>query len=137
VLWIVTFGIGRLVVIALRALSPSAMAGSSAGPLQGELSWWAVGAALAINPLFEEVLWLGYAVPQLERRIGFYSALLISLALRTAVHYNQGALALISVLPVGLVFTLYYARWRRVWPVVVAHIIVNAFGLGAFISGSK
>jgi membrane protease YdiL (CAAX protease family) len=57
----------------------------------------------------------------------------VSIGLRVAVHGNQGLLAATSILPVGVVWTTYYVRSRRLWPVVVAHVINNAIGLSAFV----
>jgi len=40
-----------------------------------------------------------------------------------------------SILPVGVIWTSYFLWRRRLWPVVVAHIINNAIGLSAFLIG--
>jgi len=38
-------------------------------------------------------------------------------------------MAVIGILPLGLVFTYYFARSRRLWPAVVAHMIFDTIGL--------
>ena len=45
------------------------------------------------------------------------------------VHAYQGPMAVIGILPLGLVFTYYFARSRRLWPAVVAHMIFDTIGL--------
>ena len=80
-----------------------------------------------LNAVFEELLWLGYGVTALSRRIGLRRACIISVLLRTSVHVYEGPLAVVGVLPIGIVFTLYFARTRRVWPVIVAHALQDAF----------
>lgn len=80
-----------------------------------------------VNAVFEELLWLGYGVTALGRRIGLRRACIVSVLMRTAVHAYEGPLAVIGVLPIGIVFTLYFARTRRVWPVIVAHALQDAF----------
>jgi membrane protease YdiL (CAAX protease family) len=46
------------------------------------------------------------------------------------VHLYQGPLSLISIVPGGLVFAWYYAATRRLWPVVIAHGLLDALALG-------
>ena len=84
-----------------------------------------------INPVFEELLWLGYFVQRLQPRIGWRAAALVSVALRFAVHTYQGSLAVLGILPIAVVFTWYYIRTRRLWPVVAAHACIDAIGLVA------
>lgn len=98
--------------------------GAAAGPL-------AIVLATLINPVFEEVLWLGYFVQRLRPRFGWRAAALVSVALRFAVHTYQGPLALLGILPVAVVFTWYYVRTRRLWPVIAAHVCMDAVGLVA------
>jgi membrane protease YdiL (CAAX protease family) len=88
-----------------------------------------------INPLVQEFLWLGYVIPTLAPRFGVRIAAAVSVCLRVLVHVNQGGYALLSILPLPIIFTWYYARTRRLWPVIVAHIIADAVGLGAHLFG--
>ncbi|MFN2564160.1 MAG: CPBP family intramembrane glutamic endopeptidase [Gemmatimonadaceae bacterium] len=92
-------------------------------------------AGAIINPFFEEFLFLGYGITAVER-FGLRTAIVVSVALRTAIHAYQGAMALVGILPMAIVFTLYYVRTRRLWPVIVAHIIMDALGLGALVGRS-
>jgi uncharacterized protein len=94
----------------------------------GHAALWVIAVACVVNPLFEEFLWLAYGLTALET-FGLPVAMLASIALRTMIHSYQGMTAIIAVLPVGVVFTVYYARTRRLWPVIVAHIIVDTIGL--------
>jgi membrane protease YdiL (CAAX protease family) len=91
------------------------------------LSDLVIVAASILNALFEELLWLAYGVTALARRIGLRRACIASVVLRTVVHAYQGPLAVLGVLPIGIIFTIYYARTRRVWPVIVAHALQDAF----------
>ena len=80
-----------------------------------------------LNAVFEELLWLAYGVTALTRRIGLRRACIASVVLRTSVHAYEGPLAVLGVLPIGIVFTVYFAKTRRVWPVIVAHALQDAF----------
>jgi membrane protease YdiL (CAAX protease family) len=57
-------------------------------------------------------------------------------ALRVLVHLYQGRLALIAILPLGVVFTWYYVRTKRLWPVVVAHVVVDALALSSLMAAT-
>jgi len=91
------------------------------------LSDLVIVAVSILNALFEELLWLAYGVTALARRIGLRRACIASIVLRTAVHVYEGPLAVLGVLPIGIVFTIYFARTRRVWPVIVAQALQDAF----------
>jgi membrane protease YdiL (CAAX protease family) len=136
-LWLALFATGQLVRLGLYLGAPDLLVTTQSAPLTGTLSPWTLGAALLINPIFEEGLFLGYAVPTLERAIGLGAAVTVSIALRVLVHWNQGVHALVSVVPFALLLTAYFVWTRRLWPVVVAHVANNAIGLGAFVSSSS
>ena len=91
-----------------------------------QLSDFVMIAVSILNAVFEELLWLAYGVTALARRIGLRRACIASVVLRTSVHAYEGPLAVLGVLPIGIVFTWYYARTRRVWPVIVAHALQDA-----------
>ena len=95
----------------------------------GHVSWPAVVAVVLLDPTFEELLFLGYLVTRL-RRHGLLVAAGVSIALRTLVHLYQGPTALLSVLPLGTLYTLYYVRTGRMWPVIVAHALQDALAFG-------
>jgi membrane protease YdiL (CAAX protease family) len=80
------------------------------------------------NAVFEELLWLGLGITAF-RRFGVGWASVISIAMRLLAHAYQGPLALVTVLPVSILFTVYYVRARRLWPVVVAHAFQDTLAL--------
>lgn len=114
----------------LVAVAPSLLARFSNPPLGHATLPIAVLAAV-LNPLFEEFLWLGYAVSALSPRVGLRGACTLSIALRTAVHVYQGPAALPGIAAWGIALTLFYAKSGRLWPVVVAHVIADATAFGS------
>lgn len=134
-LWLATVACYTLSWGVFAALQPDA-ARALAGEhrFAGGASALAVVAASVLNPVFEEFLWLGYGVPSLAPRLGLRGACALSVALRVSVHLYQGAWAVLGILPVGLCLTWYYARTRRLWPVVVAHVILDAVGLAQYLA---
>lgn len=82
-----------------------------------------------VNGFYEELLVVGYVYLALAARYGFNVALSASTALRLLYHLYQGPIAVIAILPMGLLFFWLYARYRRLWPLVFAHILLDIYGL--------
>jgi membrane protease YdiL (CAAX protease family) len=97
--------------------------------------WWTVPVLLLAagqNALLEEVVAVGYLMRRLEQ-IGLAgaSALATSAVLRGTYHLYQGWGGFAGNLVLGAIFGYVYLRWRRVWPLVVAHFMIDALaGLG-------
>jgi uncharacterized protein len=117
-------------------LAPEIIAGAVAIQHQGRPTLPVVLVLSVINAVFEEFLWLGLGVATLRAagvRVGVAAA--ASLVLRLLVHVYQGPLVIIGVLPLGVVFTAYYLRTQRLWPVIVAHAIQDIVALVAIMHG--
>jgi membrane protease YdiL (CAAX protease family) len=97
----------------------------------GPLSLWVVVPMVVVNPFFEEILYLGFTANLLRQRFGYWAAFWSVVAIRLLVHAYQGPLALISILPLAVIITVYYLRTGRLGPIVVAHMI---FDLAALLS---
>jgi len=97
--------------------------------------WWTIPILLLSagqNALLEEVVAVGYLIRRLEQ-IGWAggAALATSAVLRGTYHLYQGWGGFAGNLILGGVFGFIYLRWRRVWPLVVAHFTIDALaGLG-------
>ena len=94
----------------------------------GTAAAWVVWIGVVINPVVEEFLWLGYGITAMQR-YGMRTAVSVSVALRLTVHLYQGRIAFIGILPLAVVYTLYFVKTRRIWPVIVAHMLVDTIGL--------
>jgi membrane protease YdiL (CAAX protease family) len=92
-------------------------------------SWTGVLAVSIVNPFFEELLVLAYVVQAMRKRFGLATAFNASLAIRLAYHLYQGPLAVIPIAFFGLVMTLVYVKMGRLWPVIVAHGLLDFAGL--------
>jgi membrane protease YdiL (CAAX protease family) len=92
-------------------------------------------AFLVLNSLFEEVTVVGYVVNALEKQ-GPALAITASTLLRFSYHLYQGPIASLSILPLGLLFGLVYWRSKSLWPLMVAHTLINLMSvLGAYRAG--
>ena len=127
--WVAILVALYLSVLVLYVFVPDTVAFLRARQFSGSISPIVIVMASLLNPIFEEFLWLGYAIPAITSRLGLGFACGASIILRVAVHLYQGKLALVSVLPIAIVLTWYYVRTGRLWPTVVAHVIVDALGL--------
>lgn len=129
--WLLMYLAYALNFLLLRAAIPGFGAWAAAPHFGGTLSVPAILLVSLVNPVFEEFLFLGYAT-NVFRRHGAWIAGAASVVLRLLVHTYQGPIALVGILPLGIVFTAYYLRTHRVWPVIVAHAIQDAVALAHF-----
>jgi len=119
------------VVVLLSFVWPEAAAAmrSLAKLVDTSLSLGPVLAVSIVNPVFEEVFVCAYIVSALKEKRGVAFAVNVSTALRVTYHLYQGAAGVISIVPVGLVFAYYYARNGKLWPLIVAHGIMDFVAL--------
>lgn len=97
--------------------------------------WWTVPVLLlsALEAaLVEEVIVLGYLVTRLRQMAWSPLASVAgSSALRASYHLYQGWGGFLGNLAMGVLFSVLFLRWRRTWPFVVAHFLLDvAAGLG-------
>lgn len=78
-----------------------------------------------INSIYEEVFACAYVITALRGLRNPWIAINASVAIRLAYHTYQGAPGVPGILCVGLVFALWYARTGQLWPLVVAHGLLN------------
>lgn len=78
-----------------------------------------------VNPIFEEIAVVGYVFLAVERKFDARVAVFVSVALRSLYHLYQGVYALASILPLGILFAVVYWRWRNLWPLILAHGLLD------------
>ncbi|HEU4682064.1 MAG TPA: type II CAAX endopeptidase family protein [Gemmatimonadales bacterium] len=115
--------------VVCRALLPDVFSVARQTQISGAPHFWTVIPYTLTNAVFEEFLWLGLGFAAF-RRLGVVGAGAISAVLRVAAHAYQGPLALVTIVPIAIVFTVYYGRTQRVWPIVVAHAFQDLLALG-------
>jgi len=95
------------------------------------LHWPTVALVSAVNPVFEEVFVCGYVITALKGRFGVTTAVNVSAGLRVFYHFYQGAVGVVGVAPLALLFAYLFARTGRLWPLIVAHALTDFWGLAA------
>ena len=92
-------------------------------------TWWRVPVLILSafgNAWAEESLVVGYLITRL-RRFGWgeNTSLVTAAVLRGSYHLYQGFGGFVGNLVMGLVFGFYWQRTRRLWPLVIAHTILD------------
>lgn len=100
-------------------------------------SWWRIPVlvlAAFANGFAEEVVVVGYLITRL-RQLGRTpaQAVLASGALRGLYHLYQGFGAGLGNLVMGLVFGYVWCRWGRLWPLVIAHGLINSVAFVGYV----
>lgn len=92
-------------------------------------AWWAVPVLVLSalqNALLEEVVGVGYLLTRLRELAWHPAAMILGHALlRGSYHLYQGFGGFIGNALMGVVFALFYLRYRRVMPLVVAHTLLD------------
>ena len=97
--------------------------------------WWTVPILVLgalQNAVLEEFVVLGYLIRRLEQlRWPTFTAVVGSALLRASYHLYQGWGGFTGNLALGLFFGYVFSRWRRTWPLVTAHFVVDTLaGVG-------
>jgi membrane protease YdiL (CAAX protease family) len=97
--------------------------------------WWTVPILVLgalQNALLEEVVAVGYLIRRLEQTgWSARTAVVTSAVLRGSYHLYQGWSGFVGNLALGLAFGYAFQRWRRTWPLVTAHFVVDVLaGVG-------
>jgi membrane protease YdiL (CAAX protease family) len=95
----------------------------------GRLSMEVVFLASVVNGTFEELFIAGYAITALRAVRGVWTAINVSTTIRVLYHLYQGPMAFLTIVPMGLLFGYVYARTGRLWPLIVAHVLLDIVGL--------
>jgi membrane protease YdiL (CAAX protease family) len=91
--------------------------------------WWAIPVLIfsAIqNAILEEVIVVGYLITRLQS-FGTRTVLVVaaSAVLRGSYHLYQGFGAFVGNAVMGVVFALFFLRFKRVMPLIVAHSLLD------------
>jgi len=83
-----------------------------------------------LNPVFEEMIARAYFMTEVRELTSSQTiAVIFSTLLQTSYHLYQGWFRATCVGATFLVFSIYYARTRRIGPVIMAHFLLDALAL--------
>jgi uncharacterized protein len=120
------------VAVSAVHLQPTYLGGSNSLVKAG-LLLPVVVAVSCLNAVFEEVFVCGYLITAAREKGRLSVGVNASVAIRLAYHLYQGGMGVIGIIPFGLICALWYARTARLWPVVIAHVVIDLTGLLEFV----
>jgi membrane protease YdiL (CAAX protease family) len=98
--------------------------------------WWRVPVTVLIaieNGLLEEILVVGYLTTRLQQlRWGTFAVIAASAVLRGSYHLYQGYGGFVGNAIMGIIFGWFYLKYRRIWPLVIAHSLIDIVTLVAY-----
>jgi hypothetical protein len=100
-------------------------------------TWWRMPVTVLIafqNGFSEECLVVGYLLLRL-RQLGFRmpAALAVSAVVRGSYHLYQGYGGFVGNAIMGLIFGYVFLRWRRLWPLIIAHGLIDTAALVGYV----
>jgi len=119
--------------LAIMVGMPPRFAGNYQEVVARGLNWLTVVGVSILNPVYEETFLCGYIVTVAKASGRVTAGVNLSVAIRLVCHLYQGGIGVLGIIPLGLVFTWWYARTGRLWPVLVAHVLFDAVGLLRFV----
>ncbi|WP_299577163.1 CPBP family intramembrane glutamic endopeptidase [uncultured Sunxiuqinia sp.] len=89
-----------------------------------EANWIVILLFVVINSIYEEFILVGYFFKRLEK---YHPAILIGLStlIRLSFHTYQGWIGIFYIIPTGLIFGYYYFKYKKLWPLIIAHGLMN------------
>jgi membrane protease YdiL (CAAX protease family) len=92
--------------------------------------WWrfpVLVLSAAQNGILEEVVVVGYLLSRLDKLgVSPVAAIAISAVIRGSYHLYQGIGAFLGNAAMGVIFGIFYRRYGRVAPLIVAHTLIDA-----------
>jgi membrane protease YdiL (CAAX protease family) len=130
--YLVAHEVFTFVMMQIPALLPLIDVSTSYAPAAPP-SLMAIVLVSTVNPVFEEVFAGAYVIKTLHRRFGLTAAIWVSVAIRAAYHLYQGIPSLPTHVAYGLALGLVYARYGRLWPLILSHALLDAFATALLI----
>ncbi len=86
-----------------------------------------------VTPFFEELIVRAYTISELSSLTGSgIMAIASSVVLQVLYHLYQGVPAVLGLVALFLVFSLYYYKTQRVMPIILAHLYFDVVALLAY-----
>ncbi|HEY1502337.1 MAG TPA: CPBP family intramembrane glutamic endopeptidase [Acidobacteriaceae bacterium] len=82
-----------------------------------------------VNPWYEELIVRGFLMTELSALTGVRTAVIASTLVQVSYHLYQGWMNATAVGVIFLIFSIYYARTRRLLPIIIAHTLQDVLAL--------
>ena len=85
---------------------------------------------ILVNPFYEELIARAYVISEVKYLSGStLMAVVISVGLQTSYHLYQGVPLAISLGALSAVLSIYYVKYKRIVPVILAHLYFDLIAL--------
>lgn len=134
---IVSEGLSWTTVIVASVINPFYEEIFVCGYVISALSGARVGAAVVLSraPVEGRLESLGIEAanthPLAVQAVSLAVAVNVSAAIRLSYHLYQGVAGVLAIVPLALLFGIWFARTRQLWPLIVAHAILDFIALAA------
>lgn len=133
------FALNATVALAADWLAPEVLAdhqqrlGGVAQLMAGSVPIAGVAAVMFFVGFYEEVMARGFLLARCRRLLpGRWPPVLLSSLLFGLGHGYQGAFGVAQTALIGVVLALLYLRWQTLWPLIIAHGLLNTIAIAAF-----
>ena len=94
------------------------------------IHWIVMIVFTVLNAFYEELVYMGYGFNLWAAKYGPRTAILFSLLARLSIHTYQGTEHLLPIFVWSLIFGIWYRYRRKVWPLILAHLLIDIISLG-------
>jgi len=110
-----------------------------AGMMEGKMTWAMYGTLLfsagIAAPIGEEVFFRGFLYNCAKRRFGIGAGIILSAVVFALIH--GGPIAVVAIVPMGIVLAYAYEKTGSLWVPIVMHAVNNSVAVTAVFLGSK
>ncbi len=97
-----------------------------------EMAWPAIFIGSIVNAYLEELTFMGYAFHQFAAKRNVLFAVLVMVFLRMLLHTYKGPVGMLGIGAFSIVYGVAYVKLRRLWPLILGHILTDLFAFIAF-----
>jgi membrane protease YdiL (CAAX protease family) len=94
------------------------------------IAWITIVLGTLLNAYYEELVYMGYGFNLWAAKYGARTAVLFSILARLAIHIYQGTEHILPIAVWAVIFGLFYRYHRKVWPLIVAHAMIDLISFG-------
>jgi membrane protease YdiL (CAAX protease family) len=95
-----------------------------------QIGWIVLVVAVVFNAFFEEITCTSYMFNQFAAKRGPLFALLLTVLIRMGYHTYEGTVHMLGIGAVFLVAGAFYWWTRNIWPLIIAHALVDLVSMG-------
>jgi membrane protease YdiL (CAAX protease family) len=113
---------------------PLDIAAKNIGALGISFSAVMIGFAI-VNAFYEELLARAYLMTEVTFVTGSRTvAVFVSAGFQAAYHLYQGLPSALMIFAVFLTYSIFFARWKRIFPIILAHMLMDLVAIAYYAS---